>query len=109
MFKIVEEPTFTHTVKVKVPIDGGYRDETCKATYRVISPELSDTYDLKTTDGSTEFLRAVLMKMDDIADAQGQPLEWSDEVRDQVLKLPYARAALAGAYFGALNGAKKGN
>lgn len=109
MFKILSEPTFTHKVRISVPINGGYRDETVEATFRVVDPARLDSHDLRTTEGSTAFLKDVLVKLDDIADADGKPLPWSDEVRDAVLCLPYARSALAAAYFKAMVGAREGN
>ena len=75
----------------------------------VVDPARLDGHDLRTTEGSTAFLKDVLVKLDDIADETGSPLSWSDEVRDAVLCLPYARTALAAAYFKAMVGAREGN
>ena len=109
MFKIVQEPTFTHEVIAKVPVDGGFRDEKFKATFRVIDPEEAESFDLSKVEGSTNFLRRVIVRLSDIADAEGAPIEWNDEVFTAVVKLPWARGALARGYFGALTGAKSGN
>lgn len=109
MFTITDEPTFTHPVTARVPVDGGFAEETFKATFRVIGPEEKDTFDLLTTEGSTAFLRRVIVRLDEIADAEKKPVEWSDQVRDAVLRLPWARAALARTYFTAISGAKAGN
>lgn len=109
MFKIVEEPTFTHDVTARVPVDGGFAEETFKATFRVIDPEEVDSFVLTTTEGSTAFLRRVIKRLDDLADAEKHPIEYSDEVRDAALRLPWARAALARTYFAAISGAKAGN
>lgn len=109
MFKIVQEPTFTHTVKARVPIDGGFREESFKATYRVIDPVELEKLDLSTNEGSTEFLHRTVARLDDIGDAEGNAVEWSDEVFAMVLRLPWARAALARGYFSAIAGAKAGN
>lgn len=109
MFKIADEPTFRHEVKARVPVDGGHREESFQATFRVLEPKEVDTFDLNTTDGSTAFLKRVIVQLHDIGDAEGKPLEWADEVRDAVLRLPWARGALARAYFAAIAGAKSGN
>ena len=109
MFKIVDEPTFSHEVTARVPVDGGFREETFTATFRVIDPEEADEFDLTTTAGSTAFLRRTVVKLDDVGDAQSKLLEWSDEVRDAALRLPWARSALARTYFAAISGAKSGN
>ncbi len=109
MFTVTDEPTFTHDVTARVPVDGGYVEETFKATFRVIDPEETDSFALATTDGSAAFLKRVIVRLDDIGDAEKKPVEWSDKVRDEVLKLPWARRALARAYFEAISGAKAGN
>ena len=109
MFKIAAEPTFRHEVKARVPVDGGHREESFQATFRVIPPEEADTFDLSMTTGSTDFLKRVIVRLDEIADAEGKALEWSDEVLEAVVRLPWARTALARAYFAAIAGAKSGN
>lgn len=109
MFTVTKEPRFTHDVTARVPTDGGFREETCKATFRVIDPEEAGAFDLMTTEGSTGFLKRVVVRIEDIADAEGKPIEWSDDVRDAVLRLPWARSALARTYFSAVAGAKAGN
>lgn len=109
MFKIIENPTFTHTVRVMVPIDGGHREETLKATYKVLTTDEVNGYDLSDSASSRDFLRTALVKLDDIADADGKPIPYSDEVRDQVLALPYARIALGRGYFEAVSKARTGN
>jgi len=109
MFKIADEPKFTHDVTARVPVDGGFREEPFKATFRVLDPEQLDKFNLGTTDGATAFLRAVVVRLDEIGDAQGKPVEFSDEVFNQVLRLQYARVALTRAYFDGISGAKAGN
>jgi hypothetical protein len=109
MFKIAAEPTFTHDVTARVPVDGGYIDEKFRATFRTLDPAEAGKFDLMTAEGSTAFLKRAVVKLDDIGDAQGKAMEWSDALFDEVLKLPWARAALARAYFSAVAGAKAGN
>ena len=55
------------------------------------------------------FLARIIVELHDIGDVEGQALEYSDKVRDQVTRLPWARKAIVKAYFAALNGAKEGN
>lgn len=109
MFKIASEPTFTHTVRARVPIDGGFRDETFRVTFRTIAPEEAAGFDLTTAEGSTELLRRIVAGLEDVGDANGNKVEFSDEVLDSVLKLPWARQAIAKTYFEAVAGAKQGN
>ena len=110
MFKIAEERTFTHRVRVQVPVDGGHREEPFKVTYRVIEQAKVDDFDLAKTEDQDDFMRSVIVGMDDLADANGQPLPYSDDVRDQVIRIPYARLPLIRGYFeGIGRGARKGN
>lgn len=109
MFKVTDNPTFTHEVKVMVPADGGHREESLKATYRVLPIDEMRKFALDTPQGGTEFLRAVILKLDDLVGEDKKPITYNDDVRDRVLALPYCRAALAQGYFDAVSSAKAGN
>jgi hypothetical protein len=109
MFKVTKNQTFTHPVKVRTPIDGGYLDETFKATFNLISTEEANGFD-RTTEGTTLFLRRVLVRCDDLVDEAKQPLPWSDDLRDHLIFLPHVRIALWRAYEEAIaNNPKAGN
>lgn len=109
MFKVNVSPTFTRTVRVQIPTDGGHRQETLKATFRVLNTDEVEGFDLATTEGTSAFLCAVIESLDDIADANGEQIPYNNEVRDQVLKMPYVRLALSREYFEAVAKARKGN
>ncbi|MEX2480196.1 MAG: hypothetical protein WD928_04975 [Gammaproteobacteria bacterium] len=109
MFKLDANPTFTRSVEVLVPADGGHRKETLSATFCVLDVEEAGRYDLYDRQGTRDFLERVIQRLDDIAGEDGKPVPYSDAVRDQVLALPYARLALARAYFEAVAGAARGN
>lgn len=107
--KLASNPTFTHVVRATVPQNGGFRDEVFKATFNVLSPNKMAEFDLSTGEGTTEFLKAAIVSLDEIADDSGQSLSYCDEIRDQVLALPYARTALINVYAKGVAGAKTGN
>jgi hypothetical protein len=109
MFVIETEPKFTHTVKVSVPVDGGYEDQTLTARYRVLRTEEFNSLDLSTGAGHADFLRKAIISLDDIAGADKKPIPYSDALRDQLLSLNYVRQALSKAYFEAVSGARAGN
>ena len=109
MFIVDDNPTFTHTVKATVPIDGGFREETFKVTYAVIAADEIEQIDLATVAGSTDFLRRVIVGLDDIAGSDKKVIPYSNELRDRVLTLPWARRAIAAGYFEAINKARTGN
>lgn len=109
MFTITDEPTFRHDVKVKVPCDGGHREETISATFRVISDDETDKHDLYSRESSTSWLKRIIVKLDGLVDTDKKPIPYSDEVRDRVIALPYARLAIAQTYLAAVTKAREGN
>jgi hypothetical protein len=108
MFVIDAAPTFTRTVDVKVPKGEGFETQSFQATFRVI-----EETEAETTIGDTEpvkdMLRARIVSMDDLADANGKKVPYSETVREQVLNLPYVRLALIAVYNRALFGEIAGN
>lgn len=109
MFIVVDEPTFAHAVKVLVPVDGGHEPQSFKAVFKVLATDREAEFDLSTATGSTEFLRAIVVGMDELVDAAGAPLPYSDALRDRLLRLPFVRVALVKAYFEAIRKATEGN
>lgn len=109
MFKVVDEPTFTHTVKAMVPIDGGFDQQDFKCTYRVLDTDEVEKFDLGTAKGSTAFLRRAVVKLDDLVGKEDVPVQWNDRVRDKLFALSYVRMPIARGYFEALNKAAAGN
>jgi len=107
--KIVDELTFTHTVWVMTPSDGGATKESLKATFRVLDVDEARSFDLSDGAGVTDFLERIVVRLDDIVGADNRPIPYSDGVRKKLVKLPHVRAALAQAYFEAVGGARAGN
>jgi hypothetical protein len=107
--KIDKERTFTRTVTVFVPTDGGFEQQTVKATYRVIGVERAASFDQFTEAGARQFLQAVLVQLDDLAGADGQPVSYNDALRDQLIDVPYVRQALTLGYADAVSKARAGN
>lgn len=104
--KIAARPTFRHKVSASVPIDGGHRDEVFQVRYQLASipPEqLTPEY------SADDFLRDIVVEMEDLVDEAGNALPWSDEVRDAVFTLPWARVAIVQGYYAAVNGARAKN
>ncbi|MFD1914113.1 hypothetical protein [Halodurantibacterium flavum] len=105
MLKISKNPEFTHKVRVRVPVDGGYSDQEFKARFRVLPWDEVEKLDRN----PTEQLRQIWIGWEDIADDQGVPVPYSDAVRDQLAALLYVRVALLSAYSDAISGARRGN
>jgi len=104
--KLIQRPTFKHRITAKVPIDGGHRDEVFEVRYQLAS---TPDADLSSDPLKDDFLRDVVVEIYDMVDEAGQPLSWSDEVRDQVFALPWARMAILTGYFTAIMGARAKN
>lgn len=109
MFKLAAEPTFRHTVTAKVPVDGGFEDQSFAATFRAIGMDEAESFEMMDATSVKAFLERIIVELHDIGDVEGKALEYSDNVRDQVTRLPWARKAIVKTYFAALNGAKEGN
>jgi hypothetical protein len=108
MFAITETPEFTHTVYVQTPVDGGHREDTFKARFRVTDDE-ENKADFYKVDQVKDYLRGILVGMEDLVDDRKNPVQYSDSVRDQMLALPHVRLALLKTYNQALAKARVGN
>jgi len=109
MFKIVQNHTFRHEVRVMIPSDGGFSQETFHATFNYLGTDRTNTFDLKTPEGTTDFLKQIIAKLDGLTDDTGQQIEYSDKVRDAVIVMPNARQAIINAYFDAVTKVREGN
>lgn len=109
MFVVTDKPTFWRTVKVFVPVDGAHREDTFRAKFNVLEIDQIEAFDLSSTEGNTAFLCAAVEELDDIVGGDKQKLPYTDELRDAVFQLPYARVALVREYFEATGKARKGN
>lgn len=107
MFKVTSEPVFTHEVKVMVPVDGGFEAQTFKARFRVMDVEqLSDVQD---EGGQKAVLQKVVAGMEDLVDEAGEPMPYSDDLRDRLIGVPFVRIALFTAYLRGVTKAPEGN
>ena len=109
MFNVDEKPVFTRTVTALVPKGEGHDPQTFKATFNVLDDDEIDGVALGETKKVKELLRKMLVGMDDLADAAGNAIPFSDQIRDRMLKLPYVRVALLQAYYGGTIEGRSGN
>jgi len=107
--RISEKQTFTRDVTVFTPIDGGFRKENLKAIFNYLDVDQVDQFDLKSKEGTTEFLKATIVKLDGLTDDGGQPIPYSEELRDRLFKLQHVRVALYTEFFESVSKAKAGN
>ncbi|MCA0245789.1 MAG: hypothetical protein LCH93_04145 [Proteobacteria bacterium] len=104
-FKTVLDRTFKHRVAVQVPVDGGHKEETFKATFRLLDAAAIEDFDLGSVEGTSDFLRAVIVDMDELVKEDNTPDQYCDDLRDKIILFTPARVALVRAYF---DGAGKG-
>jgi hypothetical protein len=109
MLKLAAVPKFTHEVKVQVPVDGGFEEQTFKATFKVLPADEVARRDLMSEKGMRDYLSEICVRFDDIADEGGNPVPFNDGLRERMLSVPYIRVALMKTYATALAGAKAGN
>ena len=106
-FRVNPNPTFTARVTVFVPADGGHEKQELTARFAFRDDEQIPA--INGVNGGVDFLREVVVGLEDLVDEAGTPVIYTPELRDQLLKLPYVRNALIKGYFAAINGAALGN
>ena len=108
MFKAVLA-TFKREITVKVPVDGGFEKQTMKVTYNALP--ISETEELVFSEQAD--LKAYVNKMtnriDDVAGEDDEPLEWNDELRAQLLDIPFVFSAILDGYQATLAEARAKN
>lgn len=109
MFKVTKKSEFTHEVKVMTPVDGGHKEETFKARFRVVGEGEYSEREIVTSAGMKNFLRTALVHCEDLVDEAEKPLEWNDELRDQMLDASFVRLALMKTYSTAVTKLRSGN
>jgi hypothetical protein len=109
MFKIVNKPEFTHTVPVLVPVDGGYDSQSLKVRYRVVPADELARHDFASPEGTEAYLRAIVVRFEDVVDEDGNHVPHSDQLMTQLLGVAYIRMAVMRAYTEAMSKARLGN
>lgn len=107
MFKIAKDRRIKWPVTISVPQSGGtVQKHKIEAEFDLLTQSrlaevmASD----RNADGDTALLREVLVGWEGVADESGQPVEFSAETRDDLVDIPYVRAALIRSYFEAASG-----
>jgi hypothetical protein len=109
MFKVIKNPTFTATVKVSAPTDGGFADGSFTGRFKVLSISEAEDFNLLSSEGTKDYLRAILIGWEGVVDDSGEPLSFNDAQRDELLDIPYIRVGILNTYNAAMMGAKRGN
>lgn len=107
--KIAQKLTFTHDVTILVPSNDGAREDTLRTTFNALSIEAQAQFNLGTQDGQRAYCNAIVNCFHDLEDEAGNTLPYTEELRAQLLDLPYIVAALVYHYARALTKVKLGN
>lgn len=108
-FIVDDDPKFTRTVKVKTPVGTGCREETVDVTFRAMDVDEAATFNLRDGGDVSKLLRRVVVSMGDLVTRDGEPIAYSDQLRDQLILRSPVRNALIEAYTDAVTGAELGN
>ncbi|MBW7968116.1 hypothetical protein [Bradyrhizobium sp. BR 10289] len=109
MFKVSDKPTFTHAVKVITPSDEGHSEDELKTTFNFLPSDELAAFDLTTADGTTDFLKAIVVAFHDLVADNGAPLAYSEALRDRMLRRSDVRKALGNHYLEAIAKVPEGN
>ncbi|MEL7113978.1 MAG: hypothetical protein AAGP08_00055 [Pseudomonadota bacterium] len=107
-FKIVKDLTFTRNVPVHIPTDDGHREQTLRTKFRVLEDE-SDQVSLIDNPGNKAFIKKIVVEFSDVEGADGKARPHSDALVDELLGLPFVRAALVSMYFREITKVQAGN
>lgn len=109
MFKVIEEPIFTHDVPVMTPVDGGFEEQSLKTVFRLIENDEAETFDTKTSEGTDALLGRIVVTFKDLTNESGEPIACDAELRRRLLNRPNVWRAVIKTYFAATTKVKEGN
>lgn len=106
MFHIDDRPEFDCTVPIALE---GVERQSITVRYRALANSEIELFDLRTAEGTTDFLHRVVARVDDVVDDDGKPVPFTPALLDRLLDLGWVRQPMVRSYFAALAGARLGN
>ncbi len=97
-----EDLTFSRTVKVAVPVDGGFDEQSFKVVFKLVDDAKLISLDVSKPGSAIEFLNTAIVGLEDIVDADNVPLPFTDELRAMLIGRPFIRKPIITAYFDAI-------
>lgn len=106
MFRIDDSDSYKWPVTVEIPRDGG---KFTKATFtaefkRVGQARINEIVQQSRDEDDRDFLNEVFVGFEDVEDADGSKLEYSETARGKLLDIPYVRVGLTKAFFESMGG-----
>jgi hypothetical protein len=108
MFDIDLKPTFTRRVKVTIPSGATTVEQSFLATFEALDVPEIEAFNIESSEGSKAFLERAFIGADELA-LGGKPIEFTPDVRDQLIAKPWARRGLVRAYLDGFKEASTGN
>jgi hypothetical protein len=105
MFNVTPKRTFTHEVKISIPVDGGFSDQLLKTTFNYMEGEELK----KVSQDDDAFLDAVVSTFHDLVDDDKKPVDCTAELRGAILRNSNVQTALIAHYTSAIRKVPKGN
>jgi hypothetical protein len=106
MFKLLSNPTFSHDVTIRVPVDGGFEDHVARVRFRVLAVDDLVKHDVTRPDGQAAYCDAIVESFENLEGDDGKPIPHSDKVKARMISTPFVRVALMRAYEAAMFGAR---
>ena len=105
MFNVSPKRTFTHDVKIAMPIDDGFADEKLKTTFNFLtSDEINELLG-----DDTKFLEKAVATFHDLVDDDKNPVTCTPEIRASLLLNLNVQQGLIAHYFSAVRKVPQGN
>lgn len=102
-------PTFTRTASFQIPSGGGFSEQDCTVTFGALTLDEFNGFDLGKPEEVKRFLVRVIHGMGDLVNGQGEPVEYTTAVRDQLINQDWGRQGLVRAYVIGRQKAAEGN
>lgn len=111
MFKLTDQATVKWPVRVQIPRDGGRSTQaTFSAEFRLLpQEEVQRLVDAGAENTDNTLLREAVVDWADVADESGEPLEFTTDNLDRMLRVTYVRVAMVAAFFEAQTGGRRKN
>ena len=111
MFTIRQDHSFTWPVEVAVPEDGGkHRIETFQVRFREIDQDhVNDILSDIENGVDAALLTEIVIGWEGVRDEDKNEVPFDTGMLEMLIKVPYVRIAMAGAFMAAMTGAKRKN
>jgi len=91
-------PTFTRTASFHIPSGSGFVEQDCTVTFSALTLEEFAGFDMSKPEDVKRFLVRVVQGMGELVNGQGEPVDYSTAVRDQLINQDWGRQGLVRAY-----------